>query len=64
MVFDHNWGGGVSPNHTLLQNSIIFLNIIYIFNYTQIGVIPKRKVTFIHLKHYLIEIEGLTWCLP
>ena len=64
MVFDHNWGGGgVSPNHTL----IIFENIIYIFNYTQFVVIPKKKVTFIHLKHYLVEIEGLTsWfhCLP
>ena len=35
-------GGGVSPNHTLIAKlHCFFLNIIYIFNYTQFVVIPK-----------------------
>ena len=58
MVFDHNWGVGGSARPTP--------NIIYILNYTQ-SVVVHKKVTFIHLKHYLVEIEGLTWwshCLP
>ena len=43
MVFDHNWGGGSARTIPLLQNSIVFLNIIYIFNYTQFVVVPKKK---------------------
>ena len=41
MVFDHNWGGGVSPNHTLIAKLHFFRNIIYIFYYTQYVVLPQ-----------------------
>ena len=41
MVFDHNWGGGSAQTIPLLQNSIVFENIIYIFNYMQFIVVPK-----------------------
>ena len=41
MVCDQNWGGGVSPNHTLIAKLHFFRNIIYIFYYTQYVILPK-----------------------
>ena len=55
MVFDHNWGGGGGQPepYTYCKTPLFFDNIIYIFKYTQFVVVPKKKVTFTHLKHLL-----------
>ena len=60
VVFDHNGEKGVSLNHTLIEKLHIFnehyihLLLYLICSFTSI------KVTFINLKHYLVEIESLT----
>ena len=67
MVFDHNWGEGVSPNHTLISKLHCFLKHYIHLQLYSICSCTEIKVTFIHIKHYLVEIEGLTWwshCLP
>ena len=38
----------------------LYLNIIYIFYYTQFD-FTSIKITFFHLKQYLVEIEGHIW---
>ena len=68
MVFDHNWGMGGQPEpHPYCKMPLkkeeekkeqirtnVHLQLYPICSCTSI------KVTLIHLKHYLVEIEGLT----
>ena len=42
VVLDHNGGGGVvNPNHTFIAKLHLFLNIRFIFYYTQFVVSPQ-----------------------
>ena len=50
MVFDHNWGVGGQPEPYPYCKTPLFLkNIIYIFNYTQFVVVPKKKKTHLSI---------------
>ena len=51
-------GVEIAPNHTLIAKLHIFNHYIYLLLYSICSCI-SIKVTFIHLNHYLVVIEGL-----
>ena len=55
MVFDHNWGGGSQPEPHPYCKTPLFLKHIYIFNYTQFVVVPKKS----HIYQFKTFREGL-----